>query len=101
MLALPQFGHLLVPAAFAGALATAVLVYLLAWKRGVNPVRLILSGVAVAGMLGRIQQHHSAVECGQGGRRIGFLNRHLVRPELAADRTGLALHGRRDSPPRC
>lgn len=52
MLVLPQFGYLLVPAAFGGALATAVLVYLLAWKRGVNPVRLILAGVAVSAMLG-------------------------------------------------
>lgn len=52
LLALPQFSHLLVPAAFAGALATAFLVYLLAWKRGIDPVRLILSGVAVGSMLG-------------------------------------------------
>ena len=52
MLVLPQFGYLLVPAAFGGALVTAVLVYLLAWKRGVNPVRLILAGVAVSAMLG-------------------------------------------------
>ena len=52
MLALPQFGFLLVPAAFCGSLATALLVYLLAWKRGVSPVRLILAGVAVSAMLG-------------------------------------------------
>ncbi len=52
MLALPQFSALLMPAAFTGAMLTATLVYLLAWKRGVNPVRLILAGVAVAGMLG-------------------------------------------------
>ena len=52
MLVLPQFGYLLVPAAFGGALVTAVLVYLLAWRRGVSPVRLILAGVAVSAMLG-------------------------------------------------
>lgn len=52
MLVLPQFGFLLVPAAFAGALLTAALVYLLAWKQGVSPVRLILAGVAVSAMLG-------------------------------------------------
>ena len=52
MLALPQFGFLLVPAAFCGSLTTAFLVYLLAWKRGVSPVRLILAGVAVSAMLG-------------------------------------------------
>lgn len=54
MLVLPQFSGVLIPAAFCGALATAVCVYLLAWKRGVNPVRLILSGVAVASMLGAV-----------------------------------------------
>ncbi len=52
MLAFPQFSFLLVPAAFAGALLTAFLVYLLAWKQGASPVRLILAGVAVAAMLG-------------------------------------------------
>ncbi len=54
MLALPQYSILLVPAAFVGALLTALLVYLLAWKQGVSPVRLILAGVAVAAMLGAV-----------------------------------------------
>ncbi len=52
MLAFPQWSYLLVPAAFCGALTTAVLVYLLSWKRGASPVRLILAGVAVSAMLG-------------------------------------------------
>ncbi len=52
MLVLPQFSVLLVPVAFCGALGTAALVYALAWKRGVSPVRLILAGVAVSAMLG-------------------------------------------------
>ncbi|MBQ6598337.1 MAG: iron ABC transporter permease [Lentisphaeria bacterium] len=54
MLAFPQYSVLLVPAAFLGALVTALLVYLLAWKQGVNPVQLILAGVAVAAMLGAV-----------------------------------------------
>lgn len=54
MLAFPAFSGLLVPAAFAGSLLTAAAVYMLAWKRGLSPVRLILSGVAVASMLGAI-----------------------------------------------
>ena len=41
MLAFPQYSVLLVPAAFLGALLTALLVYLLAWKQGVSPVRQI------------------------------------------------------------
>jgi iron complex transport system permease protein len=52
MLAFPQFSYLLIPAAFCGSLATVILVYMLAWKRGINPVRLILAGVAVSSMLG-------------------------------------------------
>ncbi len=52
LLALPQYSYLLIPAAFAGALLTALTVYLLAWRRGVSPVRLILAGVAVSAMLG-------------------------------------------------
>ena len=53
-LALPHFGWLQVPVAFAGALATALAVYALAWRGGASPVRLILSGVAIAAMLGAI-----------------------------------------------
>ena len=52
MLVFPQFSALLMPAAFTGALLTAVLVYLLAWKQGVNPVRLILAGVALLALAG-------------------------------------------------
>ena len=44
---------LLVPLfAFGGALLACVIIYLLAWKRGVDPVRIILSGVAVNAVLG-------------------------------------------------
>jgi iron complex transport system permease protein len=53
-LALPHFGWLQVPVAFAGALATALAVYALAWRGGASPARLILSGVAIAAMLGAI-----------------------------------------------
>ncbi len=52
MLAFPQFSYLLIPAAFCGSMGTAVVVYLMAWKRGISPVRLILAGVAVSAMLG-------------------------------------------------
>ncbi|MFF2908044.1 FecCD family ABC transporter permease [Paenibacillus sp. NPDC057934] len=51
ILALPQYGEMLVPAAFAGAVATALLIYALAWKNGMVPVRLILAGVAVSAFL--------------------------------------------------
>lgn len=38
--------------AFAGALAATVVIYLLSWKGGASPVRLILAGVAVNALLG-------------------------------------------------
>ncbi len=37
--------------AFGGALLVAIAIYVLAWKRGSSPIRLILIGVAVAAML--------------------------------------------------
>jgi iron complex transport system permease protein len=40
------------PVAFGGALLTSLLVYLLAWRQGLRPSRLILAGVAVSSFLG-------------------------------------------------
>ncbi len=54
MLVLPGLSLWLVPAAFCGAMLTAVLVYLLAWRGGVQPTRLILAGVAISSMFGAI-----------------------------------------------
>ncbi|MBO8125988.1 MAG: iron ABC transporter permease [Firmicutes bacterium] len=48
----PQFPPSLIPAAaFGGALTSATLVYGLAWRAGVSPMRLILSGVAVSSLM--------------------------------------------------
>lgn len=52
MILLPQYFYLLVPAAFLGSLAATLLIFLLAWNRGLHPMRLILSGVAVSSLLG-------------------------------------------------
>lgn len=49
---LPQCIRLLPPLAFIGAIGTAVLIYVLAWKDGMRPVRIILAGVAVSAFLG-------------------------------------------------
>ncbi|WP_188591887.1 FecCD family ABC transporter permease [Paenibacillus silvae] len=51
LLVFPAFSHLLVPVAFVGALASALLIYLLAWDRGVSPMRIILAGVATSAFL--------------------------------------------------
>lgn len=48
----PGIDYLLTPAAFCGAMAAAILIYILAWKGGIQPVRIILAGVAVSAFLG-------------------------------------------------
>ena len=52
MLVLPDLGWLITPAAFAGAMGAAMLIYILAWKNGIRPIRIILAGVAVSAFLG-------------------------------------------------
>ncbi|MGD9160420.1 MAG: iron ABC transporter permease [Desulfobacteraceae bacterium] len=48
----PGIYYLLPPVAFAGALITTIMVYLIAWRQGIRPSRLILAGVAVSSFLG-------------------------------------------------
>jgi iron complex transport system permease protein len=48
----PAYYYLVTPVAFFGAFGTTLVVYLLAWKGGSSPLRLILSGIAVAAFLG-------------------------------------------------
>lgn len=48
---MPAAFRLIPVAAFAGALLTTLLIYMLAWKDGVAPIRFILSGVAVGSVL--------------------------------------------------
>lgn len=52
MLLLPEQGWLITPTAFLGAMAAAILIYVLAWKNGIRPIRIILAGVAVSAFLG-------------------------------------------------
>ncbi len=52
MLVVPEMTYLVPFAAFLGALAAAAAVFLLAWERGINPLRLILAGVAIAAFFG-------------------------------------------------
>ncbi|MFD1395866.1 FecCD family ABC transporter permease [Kroppenstedtia eburnea] len=48
----PHLPHLLIPVAFIGASGAALIVYVLAWKNGVVPTRIILAGVAVSAFFG-------------------------------------------------
>lgn len=52
MLVKGDAGALITPAAFVGAMLAAVLIYVLAWKHGIRPIRVILAGVAVSAFLG-------------------------------------------------
>jgi iron complex transport system permease protein len=48
----PKMEYLLTPVAFIGAMGAASLIYILAWKGGIRPIRMILAGVAVSAFLG-------------------------------------------------
>lgn len=48
----PEYQYIVPVAAFVGAMATAIIIYILAWKGGINPIRVILAGVAVSAFLG-------------------------------------------------
>ena len=52
MLIFPESEQLIIPAAFCGAMSAAILIYILAWKNGIRPIRIILAGVAVSAFLG-------------------------------------------------
>ncbi len=48
----PQYQFLVPIGAFIGAMGAAIMIYLLAWKGGIQPIRVILAGVAVSAFLG-------------------------------------------------
>lgn len=54
MLLFPSLTPYVPLAAFVGAALTCILVYSLAWKKGLSPVRVILAGVAVNSVLGGV-----------------------------------------------
>jgi iron complex transport system permease protein len=47
----PHLTYLVPPVAFIGAMGAAIMIYALAWKGGIQPLRVILSGVAVSSFL--------------------------------------------------
>ncbi|MBN2980908.1 FecCD family ABC transporter permease [Cohnella algarum] len=54
MVVWPQASFLLPAAAFAGAFASSVAIYLLSWDKGASPVKIVLAGVAVNALLGAV-----------------------------------------------
>ena len=51
MILFPAMEYLITPVAFVGAMLAAICIYILAWKNGIKPVRIILAGVAVSAFL--------------------------------------------------
>lgn len=47
----PAYTYMMTPAAFCGAMTAAAAIYVLSWKNGIKPVRIILAGVAVSAFL--------------------------------------------------
>lgn len=48
----PNLHHLLPPFTFIGAMLACGMVYLLSWKKGLQPMRIVLAGVAVSAFFG-------------------------------------------------
>ena len=55
MIILPEMSNLVPIAAFVGAILAVGIVFALSWERGVQPLRMILAGVAVAAFFGGAQ----------------------------------------------
>lgn len=55
MIVLPEMTSFVPAAAFCGAMLAVLIVFALSWERGVQPLRMILAGVAVAAFFGGAQ----------------------------------------------
>jgi iron complex transport system permease protein len=51
---LPEMEYLLTPAAFFGAFVTTWIIYLISWKDGIKPLRMVLAGVAISSIISAI-----------------------------------------------
>lgn len=52
MILLPKLEYLITPISFIGAMIAAAIIYILAWKDGIRPIRIVLAGVAVSAFFG-------------------------------------------------
>lgn len=83
MVLLPQYSYLLPVAAFLGALATSLVIYILAWDHETSPVKIVLAGVAINALLGAIMN----------GIMVIFSDRvQPVLPWLSGGLTGRGWH---------
>ena len=73
LVAFPQFSHLLPIGSIMGAFMTTMLIYGLAYQKGVSPVKMILSGMAVSALFGAFNDIIKTVFADRLGNASGFL----------------------------
>lgn len=69
----PSYAYLLPAGAVAGAFLTTMLIYLLAYQKGVSPVKMILSGLAVSALFGAFNDIIKTMFASTLGNASGFL----------------------------
>ena len=73
LVAFPRYAPLLPIGSIVGAFATTMLIYALAYRRGVSPVRMILSGLAVSALFGALNDAIRTLFPEALGNASGFL----------------------------
>lgn len=73
LVAFPQYAYLLPIGSIVGAFVTTMLIYALAYQRGVSPVKMILSGMAVSALFGAFNDMIKTFFADSLGNASGFL----------------------------
>lgn len=73
LVAFPEYMHLLPVGSIVGAFVITMLIYLLAYQKGVSPVKMILSGMAVSALFGAFNDMIKSFFPDALGNATGFL----------------------------
>lgn len=73
LVAFPAYSYLLPVGSIVGAFVTTMLIYALAYQKGVSPVRMILSGMAVSALFGAFNDIIKTLFAESLGNASGFL----------------------------
>lgn len=73
LVAFPSYSYLLPVGSIIGAFATTMLIYVLAYQKGVSPVKMILSGMAVSALFGAFNDSIKTFFADSLGNASGFL----------------------------
>lgn len=73
LVAFPAYSYLLPVGSIAGAFVTTMLIYAIAYQKGVSPVRMILSGMAVSALFGAFNDIIKTLFAESLGNASGFL----------------------------